>query len=90
MILRYVNRNPDTIIGTIRIIPDSYYESEREQKQQVQFKSSNEPTFVTVSGATGSTPTPFVINPGTWTVSIKVPKGLFVVSRNLFKLKNNK
>ncbi|KAL3275284.1 hypothetical protein HHI36_020052 [Cryptolaemus montrouzieri] len=76
MILKYVNKNRETVIGTIRIIPESYYEIE--QKQQVQFKESHQPAFITVSGASGSTPTPFVINPGKWTVSIKVPKGLLV------------
>jgi hypothetical protein len=79
MALRFVNNNPDTVIGTIKITPDN--PSDNEQEFQVQFKNtSSVPAFVTVSGATGNTPSPFVMNPGRWQISIKVDENLLLVA----------
>lgn len=36
---------------------------------------------MTVSGATGNIPSPFVMNPGRWAVIIKIEQNLFVVSK---------
>jgi len=47
---------------------------------KVQLKPTKNPTFVTVSGATGNIPSPFVMNPGRWAVTIKIDQSLFVVS----------
>lgn len=70
MVLRYVNRNEDAY-GNIKIIPDNPNDNEQELPS-VHFKTSTEPTFVTVSGI------PLVMNPGKWTVKIKVDSGLFL------------
>jgi len=53
---------------------------------KVQLKPTKTPTFVTVSGATGNIPSPFVMNPGRWAVTIKIEQNLFVVSLRAFKL----
>lgn len=79
MVLSYVNQNPDTVIGSIKITPDN--PSDVEQKFEVQFKPTTEPTFVTVAGAQGIIPAPMVMNPGRWSVSITVKKPLLLVSR---------
>lgn len=47
---------------------------------KVQLKPTKNPTFVTVSGVTGNIPSPFVMNPGRWAVTIKIDQSLFVVS----------
>lgn len=47
---------------------------------KVQFKPTKTPIFLTVAGATGSIPSPFVMNPGRWAVTIQIEKSLFVVS----------
>lgn len=64
-------------MGTIRITPDN--PSDNDQEFQVQFKHSVTPAFVTVSGATGNTPSPFVMNPGRWQVEIEVNENLYLV-----------
>ncbi|XP_018320894.1 laminin subunit alpha [Agrilus planipennis] len=71
IILHYVNPNPETVTGTIRVIPDNPHSLE--QTLQVHFKSSSEPAFVTASGATA-----LVMEPGQWTVSIENKKNLFL------------
>jgi len=53
---------------------------------KVQLKPTKTPTFVTVSGATGNIPSPFVMNPGRWAVTIKIEQNLFVVSFRAYKL----
>lgn len=77
MILRFVNPNSETVTGTIRITPDN--PSDNEQVFQVQFINTTTPAFVTVSGATGKTPSAFVMNPGRWQVEIEVNKDLYLV-----------
>lgn len=77
MVLRFVNNNPETVIGKIKITPES--PSDNEQEFQVQFRNSSVPGFVTVSGATGNTPSPFVMNPGRWQIGIEVNKNLLLV-----------
>lgn len=78
MVLSYVNPNPDPVIGHIRITPDN--PSDIEQKFEVQFKPSKNPSFVTVSGATGVTPSPLVLNPGRWAVTMTIKKPMYLVS----------
>lgn len=43
---------------------------------------------MTVSGATGNIPSPFVMNPGRWAVTIKIEQNLFVVSLKLINHTN--
>lgn len=71
MVLRYVNTNPETAYGNIKIIPDNPNDNEQELPS-VHFKPTTEPTSVTVSGI------PLVMNPGRWTVKIKVDNGLLL------------
>lgn len=78
MVLRYKNPNPEPILGAITITPDNPLDTE--QNFLVQFKPSHEPSFTTVSGPSGSIPSPLVMNPGHWSVSIKNEKSLFLVS----------
>lgn len=76
MVLRFVNRNSEPVIGKIVISPDN--PSETEQEFKVQFKPSVEPSFVTVAGIHGNLPSPFVMNPGYWSISIAIDKSLFL------------
>jgi laminin alpha 3/5 len=76
MVLRFVDNNPDSVI---KITSDN--PSDNEQEFQVQFKNTTSvPAFVSVSGATGNTPSPFVMNPGRWQISIKVEENLLLVA----------
>ena len=76
MVLRFVNLNNEPVIGKIVVTPDN--PSEIEQEFKVQFKPSNEPEFVTVAGVHGNLPSPFVMNPGYWSISISTDKSLFL------------
>ncbi|XP_015602424.1 laminin subunit alpha [Cephus cinctus] len=76
MVLRYVNPNNETILGSITIIPEN--PSESEQKFMVQLKPSSKPAFVTVAGAQGNLPSPLVMNPGRWSIVISTKKSLFL------------
>ncbi|KAK4877517.1 hypothetical protein RN001_010023 [Aquatica leii] len=73
MVVRYVNANSEPATGVIKITPDN--PNDNEQTFKVNFKSSAEPSFVTVAGDTGNA---FVINPGRWTVSIHSKHNLLV------------
>jgi laminin alpha 3/5 len=77
MVLRYKSQNPEPVVGSIKITPDN--PNDIEQNFLVQFKPSHEPVFTTVSGASGSIPSPLVMNPGYWSISIKNEKSLFLV-----------
>lgn len=78
MVLRYVNLNEETTTGNIKITPES--QSDTEQTFRVAFKPTRTPSFVTVAGPNNGIPSPLVMNPGTWSVSIQSEKNLFVVS----------
>ncbi|XP_075229000.1 laminin subunit alpha [Lycorma delicatula] len=74
LVLRYVNPNNVSVIGKITITPEN--PADAEQNFQVLFKPTRQPAFVTVSGPTGGIPSPIVMDPGLWTVSIKNEKRL--------------
>lgn len=76
MVLRYINPNPDPILGLIKITPEN--PSDTEQQFKVLFKPTNKPTFVTVAGPSGTVPSPLVMNPGRWEISISTKKSLFL------------
>lgn len=83
MVIRFVNPNNHTVIGNIRVTPDN--PNDNEQLIKVQFRNTSKPTFVTVSGESGNTPRPFVLNPGRWTVGINVNESVLLVRlSNLF------
>lgn len=77
MVLRFVNNNLYTVVGSIRITPEN--PNDIEQMIKVQFRNSSKPAFVTVSGETGNIPKPFVMNPGKWAVSINVNQSVLLV-----------
>ncbi|XP_017881365.1 laminin subunit alpha [Ceratina calcarata] len=76
MVLRYVNPNNEPILGTITITPEN--PSEVEQVFKVNFKPTVKPSFVTVAGPQGNLPSPMVMNPGHWSISIGTKKSLFL------------
>nr|CAI5850401.1 unnamed protein product [Callosobruchus analis] len=76
MVLRFVNRNPHTVIGGVRIIPDN--PNDIEQYHKVQLRNTSKPAFVTLSGESGNTPKPFVMNPGRWSVSITASENILL------------
>lgn len=78
MVLRYINKNSQDVVGRIEIVPDN--PSDIEQSFTVVFKPSEQPAFVTVSGIHGLIPSPFVMNPGKWSINLKINKNLLVVS----------
>lgn len=51
---------------------------ELDQDAKVLFKPTTEPQFVTVSGAKGEIPSPIVLDPGRYTISVKTDKFLFL------------
>ncbi|XP_053667229.1 laminin subunit alpha [Anopheles marshallii] len=76
LVIRYKNPNPDSVVATILITPDN--PTEVEQKTKVLFKPSEKPEFVTVSDARGEVPSPVVLDPGSYTISIKTEKTVFL------------
>ncbi|XP_029032401.2 laminin subunit alpha [Osmia bicornis bicornis] len=76
MVLKYVNPNNEPILGTITITPEN--PSEVEQQFKVNFKPTVKPSFVTVAGPQGNLPSPMVMNPGHWSISIATKKSLFL------------
>ncbi|VVC44657.1 Hypothetical protein CINCED_3A025090 [Cinara cedri] len=78
IVLRYVNLNNETLLGYVSITPETPNNINIEQKFIVQLKPTKTPSFVTVSGATGNIPSPFVMSPGRWAVTIKIEQNLFV------------
>lgn len=49
-----------------------------DQNAKVLFKPTTEPQFVTVSGAKGDIPSPIVLDPGRYTISVKTDKYLYL------------
>ena len=76
MILRYVNPNDETIMAKVKLSPEN--PNDAEQSYVVRMEPSKEPRFVTVAGPSGNLPTPFILNPGTWTASIATNKSLYL------------
>uniref|UniRef100_A0A146MHL0 Laminin subunit alpha n=2 Tax=Lygus hesperus TaxID=30085 RepID=A0A146MHL0_LYGHE len=77
ILFRYVNQEPDPIVGTIILRPVNA----EEQVLKVVFPPSQQPAFVTVSGLTGNIPTPFIVEESTdkqWEFILNVEKGILV------------
>ncbi|XP_076440495.1 laminin subunit alpha-like [Babylonia areolata] len=73
IIYRYVNRNEKPVRGDITLTPDS--STNNIQMGEIIFQQTLEPKFATVtSGAVSA----FVLNPGRWTISTKVPNIAFL------------
>ncbi|CAG9836790.1 unnamed protein product [Diabrotica balteata] len=76
MVFRFVNPNPYTVIGSIRIVPEN--PNDNDQVMQVQFRNTSQPAFVTVAGESGNIAKSFVINPGRWSVYININQTVFL------------
>jgi laminin alpha 3/5 len=80
LVFYYVNLNSNNVLADITVTPEA--SSDVQQTSTVVFAPTSKPQFVTVSGA-GLPATAFVLNPGQWTISLKAPENLLVVSRRL-------
>ena len=107
MVLRYSNPNPVPIVGEVTVTPTSPAISGGELDQEGERASlgdavthqvllnptGGEPEFVTVSGDKGIYASPFDLEPGQWTVSVKIPnddpeaEDILVVSEQKIYLK---
>ncbi|XP_058060994.1 laminin subunit alpha [Anopheles bellator] len=76
LVIRYKNPNAESVLATILITPDN--PTELEQKTKVLFRPTQNPEFVTVSDARGDIPSPLVLDPGSYTISIKTGKTIFL------------
>lgn len=76
IVIRYVNPTNEDVIANIFIKSDNPIELD--QNAKVLFKPTTEPQFVTVSGAKGDIPSPIVLDPGRYTISVKTDKYLFL------------
>lgn len=74
MILRYVNPSDETVMAKVKLSPEN--PSDTEQTYLVRMEPTREPKLVTVAGPSGNLPTPFILNPGSWTASIATNKSL--------------
>ncbi|XP_071119471.1 laminin subunit alpha-like [Haliotis cracherodii] len=74
IIYRYINRNDNTVKGEVTLSPD--ISTDIEQSSEIVLLPNRDPAFSKVgSTATGST---FVLNPGRWRISTKVPDSVFL------------
>ncbi|RVE52213.1 hypothetical protein evm_003132 [Chilo suppressalis] len=76
MVLKYASHLKDPIIASIIITPESFVDSQ--QKFNVLLRPTGEPQLVTVAGEKALAPSPFVMNPGNWTVTIKTTKEVMI------------
>lgn len=76
MILRYVNPGDETVMAKVKLSPEN--PSDTEQTYLVRMEPTREPKLVTVAGPSGNLPTPFILNPGTWTASVATNKSLLL------------
>lgn len=76
MVIRYVNPTGENIVANVKIVSDNPNESEQESK--VVFAPTNEPQFVTVSGAKGEIPSAIVLDPGRYTFSVQTNRFLYL------------
>lgn len=76
MVIRYVNPTGENIVANVKIVSDNPNESEQESK--VLFAPTNEPQFVTVSGAKGEIPSAIVLDPGRYTFSVQTNRFLYL------------
>lgn len=76
MVLRYVNPSDETVMAKVRMVPEN--PNDAEQTYLVRMEPSKEPKSVTVAGPSGNLPTPFILNTGTWTISIATNTSLLL------------
>ncbi|CAO1298214.1 unnamed protein product [Diamesa hyperborea] len=76
LIIRYINPTSESVIGDIFIQSDNPLEVD--QFAKVLFKPNKQPEFVTMSGSKGEIPSPIVLDPGRYTISIKTENNMFL------------
>lgn len=75
IVYRFVNPSDHSIAAEVLAVPES--SSDTPQTKPVTFPTARQPELVTVSS--GGVNSAFVLNPGRWSISLKVPEALFVV-----------
>ncbi|KAI8431212.1 hypothetical protein MSG28_001250 [Choristoneura fumiferana] len=76
MVIKYANPIKDPVVATIVVTPESV--GEIQQTYNVLLRPTIQPQLVTVAGEKGLSPSPFVMNPGNWTVTIKTTKEVMI------------
>lgn len=76
MVVRFVNPTDENIVAKIGITSDN--PNDADQHAKVLFKPTSEPEFVTVSGAKGEIPSPIVLDPGRYTISLQTDRYIFL------------
>ncbi|XP_060809379.1 laminin subunit alpha [Amyelois transitella] len=76
MVIKYANTLKDPVVATVIITPENV--NDIQQKFSVLLKPTTQPQLVTVAGEKGLAPSPFVMNPGNWTVTIKTTKEVMI------------
>ncbi|KAG8193252.1 hypothetical protein JTE90_005598 [Oedothorax gibbosus] len=72
----YLNFGGENVDGIITFTPETF--GDIQQSSDIVFESTTRPLFMKVSGKQGLVASPFVLNPGRWTVSIRVERPLFI------------
>lgn len=76
LIVRYLNRGNESIVADISIQSENTINLDQDGK--VVFKSNKKPEFVTMSGVKGDVPTPIVLDPGKYTITLKTDQPLLL------------
>ncbi|GFT24269.1 laminin subunit alpha [Trichonephila clavipes] len=74
--LYYMNFGGENVYGIITFTPETF--GDIQQSYDMLFEVTTRPKFMKVSGKQGLIASPFVLNPGRWTVSIRVERPLFL------------
>ncbi|XP_063394216.1 laminin subunit alpha [Cydia fagiglandana] len=76
MVVKYANPLKDPVVATILVTPENPGDSQ--QTHNVLLRPTVKPQLVTVAGEKGNTPSPFVMDAGNWTVTIKTNKEVLI------------
>lgn len=76
LIIRYLNPTPEPIVADILIQSENTVNPDQEGK--VLFRPNKKPEFVTVSGSKGDVPSPIVLDPGKYSITVKTDQTLFL------------
>lgn len=76
MIIRYLNPTTENVVAEILIQSDNPINPDQHAK--VLFRPNSKPEFVTMSGSKGEVPSPIVLDPGRYTITVKTDKTLFL------------
>lgn len=76
LIVRYLNPTQTPIIADVTIISENTVNPD--QTFKILFKPNEQPAFVTMSGSKGDIPSPIVLDPGRYTITMKTSEQLFL------------